>query len=82
MERSYGNNIDLECQKRKVVRNMTKFRTDKMYRISGIDLGMLIVAETKEDVNEVIERCIARGPIDGEVAYKMIVSEPEELKSE
>ena len=60
---------------------MTQFRTDKMYRISGVDLGMLIIAESKEDVQEVIERCIARGPIEGEMAYRMTVPSSEEQKT-
>lgn len=53
---------------------MTQFRTDKMYRISGVDMGMLLVADTREDISEVLERIIARGPIDNEAAYSMTVS--------
>ncbi len=44
---------------------MTEFRTDKNYMITGTDLGMLLVADTTDDVSEVIERVIKRGPLPG-----------------
>lgn len=41
-----------------------EFRVDKNYMIKGVDLGMLLVAETTEEIREVVERIITRGPIE------------------
>lgn len=54
--------------------------TDKDYLIKGVDLGMLLVADTVEDVKEVVERCIARGPLRSESICETCKSEIPEHK--
>lgn len=37
-----------------------KYELNKMYKISGVDIGMLLAAESTEEIKEIVERCIAR----------------------
>jgi hypothetical protein len=41
-----------------------EFKVDRIYMITGTDLGMLTVVETGKDIEEVIERCVTRGPLE------------------